>query len=343
MFTEGDKFKLGKSSRIFILQKAQVPSNSTTATATVTATSDNVGSEGRKAPNSKEEEHQYSENDVNMDPEKMGLPAAFGATTGKAGTKAVSGIAEEFRGATKFEYGNDNGDEMTENETYKQQQQQQPEEKSEIMGNSTEKIKLARDNNIPIARCAVLRGHERTVSAIGIDRAGARVVTGSLDHHLKIYDFGGMDSEHRPFKDICPEEGNVIKAVDFSPSGDSFIVATGSRQPQIYDRDGNWQLTFVKGDQYLMDLRHTRGHIGEVTHAEWHPTNKNMTLTSAIEGTIRWWDLEGKTAFDGELFCEHAVRLKDERGIWTGASACTFAPNGFLVLGGGFVSALSKQ
>eukprot|EP01138_Halocafeteria_seosinensis_P016304 gb/GECG01016634.1/.p1 GENE.gb/GECG01016634.1/~~gb/GECG01016634.1/.p1 ORF type:complete len:833 (+),score=127.50 gb/GECG01016634.1/:1-2499(+) len=336
---EGDYFQLGESSRRYVLARKSVDPSKAVEPGRV---NENVNSteQTKTSSDNTNDRHsvQDSTEDVDMNPEKLGLPGAFGATSGKAGTKAVSGIAEEYREAKAFQY-TDNEDasiEFPNDEEDVQEDGNKEQGGSDVLGNSTEKIQLARKHGVPVVRCAVLRGHERTVSAIGLDRAGARVITGSLDHHLKLYDFGGMDAEHRPFKDICPEEGNVIKAVDFSPTGDSFIVATGSRQPQIYDRDGNWQLTFVKGNQYLMNLRNTRGHIGEVTHAEWHPSDRNITLTSAIEGTVRWWDLNGEIAFDGELFCEHVVRLKDDKGLWTGASTCGFAPSGYLAVAGGF-------
>jgi WD40 repeat protein len=38
-----------------------------------------------------------------------------------------------------------------------------------------------------------LGGHTKAVTCISIEPAGNRVVTGSLDYHLKLFDFGGMD------------------------------------------------------------------------------------------------------------------------------------------------------
>ena len=60
----------------------------------------------------------------------------------------------------------------------------------------------ATEKRIPIACQVDLKGHQKAISCISIEPAGNRVVTGSLDYCVKIYDFGGMDSRHRAFKSI---------------------------------------------------------------------------------------------------------------------------------------------
>ena len=86
-------------------------------------------------------------------------------------------------------------------------------------------------------------------------------------------------------------------AIAHSTSGDRFIVATGSAQPKIYDRDGNEIIKFVKGDMYLRDLSNTKGHTMEVTDCAWHPNQKDTVLTSSLDGSLRLWDLLGEAAF----------------------------------------------
>lgn len=81
---------------------------------------------------------------------------------------------------------------------------------------------------------------------------------------------------HRSFKTFAPKEDHVVVAISFSPSGDRFLVATGSAQPMVFDRDGNRLATFTKGDPYIMDMYHTHGHNALVTGAQWHPSNPNV-------------------------------------------------------------------
>lgn len=52
---------------------------------------------------------------------------------------------------------------------------------------------FASTKKIPISHEANFTGHTKAVTALSIDGSGTRVVTGSLDYNVKIYDFGGMD------------------------------------------------------------------------------------------------------------------------------------------------------
>jgi len=120
---------------------------------------------------------------------------------------------------------------------------------------------------------------------------------------------------------ICP----------FSPvgrsSGDRFLCATTSSQPKVFDRDGVMQIQFVKGDPYIADMAQTKGHTRNVTAAQWHPIEREVVMTAGIDGTIRLWDLNGKTTFDKLI--NKTVRGKGEReysmlqdGIYCETSLC---------------------
>eukprot|EP01039_Chlorochromonas_danica_P001023 gene1025-1109_t len=183
---------------------------------------------------------------------------------------------------------------------------------------------------IPIESEIFLHGHSKAVSCISIEPAGNRVVTGSLDYCVKLFDFGGMDSRHRPFQSIEPEDGHPVTAVSHSPSGDRFVVATGSAQPKVFDRDGKEVIKFVKGDMYLRDLSNTKGHTMEVTSLQWHPSEKNLILTASLDGSARIWDLLGEATF-GMLVNKHVLKLKTSTNQRLGATACCYAPNGLRV------------
>lgn len=49
-----------------------------------------------------------------------------------------------------------------------------------------------------------MKDHTKAVTALSIDPPGARVVTGSYDYDVKLWDFGGMQGDYRPFKTIEP-------------------------------------------------------------------------------------------------------------------------------------------
>eukprot|EP01047_Picozoa_sp_COSAG01_P021630 COSAG01_NODE_1260_length_11008_cov_96.487208_9_plen_273_part_00 len=65
-------------------------------------------------------------------------------------------------------------------------------------------------------------------------------------------------------------------------------------QPEasIHDRDGKKLSSFVKGDPYVCDMAHTKGHIGPINAAQWHPTDMQRVITCAGDGSVRLWDSE---------------------------------------------------
>jgi WD40 repeat protein len=93
---------------------------------------------------------------------------------------------------------------------------------------------------------------------------------------MKIYDFGGMDTRHRAFRSLEPDSGHPVTCIANSPNGDRFVVATGTSHCIVYDREGTLVIKFSKGDMYLRDLSHTKGHTMEVTCIQWHPIDKNL-------------------------------------------------------------------
>ena len=62
--------------------------------------------------------------------------------------------------------------------------------------------------------------------------------------------------------------------VSWSPTGDAFLVVTGSPQPKVYSRDGKEEGEFVRGDMYIRDMKNTKGHVSGCTGGMWHPTEK---------------------------------------------------------------------
>ena len=114
------------------------------------------------------------------------------------------------------------------------------------------------EKKIPLSHQIDLRGHSKAVTCLSCEAAGNRIVTGSLDYNIRLYDFGGMDMRHRAFKALEVQDGYPVAALAHTPSGDKFIACTGSCQPKIYTRDGEEVITFVRGDMYLRDLSNTK-------------------------------------------------------------------------------------
>ncbi|TYG62662.1 hypothetical protein ES288_D07G249600v1 [Gossypium darwinii] len=144
---------------------------------------------------------------------------------------------------------------------------------------------------IPLSNEIVLNGHTKIVSALAIDHSGSRVLSGSFDYTVRMFDFQGMNSRLQSFRQLEPFEGHQVRNLSWSPTSDRFLCVTGSAQAKIYDRDGLTLGEFVKGDMYIRDLKNTKGHISGLTCGEWHPKTKETILTSSEDGSLRIWDV----------------------------------------------------
>lgn len=146
---------------------------------------------------------------------------------------------------------------------------------------------------LPISHEIVLRGHGKMISALAANPSGARLITGSHDYMIKLWDFGAMDPRLQSFRETQPSEGCPINQVAYSPDvGENsvFAVATGSSQPKLYGKDAHFIYNFAKGDRFLLDMNNTNGHVQEVTSVSWNPKNRDVLLTSSLDGTVRLWN-----------------------------------------------------
>ncbi|KAL4588009.1 hypothetical protein LXL04_000887 [Taraxacum kok-saghyz] len=151
-------------------------------------------------------------------------------------------------------------------------------------------------HRIPLSNEIVLKGHTKVVSTLAIDHSGSRVLSGSFDYTIRMYDFQGMNARLESFRQLEPSEGHQVRSLSWSPSADRFLCVTGSATAKIFDRDGLTLGEFVKGDMYIRDLKNTKGHITGLTCGEWHPKTKETILTSSEDGSLRIWDVNDFTS-----------------------------------------------
>jgi len=45
-----------------------------------------------------------------------------------------------------------------------------------------------------------LVGATKGINCLAWDKSGARIISGSSDQKIRMYDFGGMTAEHEPFQ-----------------------------------------------------------------------------------------------------------------------------------------------
>jgi WD40 repeat protein len=147
--------------------------------------------------------------------------------------------------------------------------------------------------SLPISHEAELRlnGHTKTVSALAVDKAGSRVLSGSYDYQAKLWDFGGMNETLAAFRSFEPLEGHQVRALNYSPSGDMFLAVTGGAQAKVYTRDAGEVCTLARGDMYILQQKLTKGHSSPLTSGWFHPRDRGCIVTSGIDGTVRLWDV----------------------------------------------------
>ncbi|KAK8969662.1 hypothetical protein KSP40_PGU009442 [Platanthera guangdongensis] len=180
---------------------------------------------------------------------------------------------------------------------------------------------------IPISNEIVLKGHSRIVSALAVDHSGSRVLSGSYDYNVRMYDFQGMTSKLQSFRQLEPFEGHQVRSLSWSPTSDRFLCVTGSAQAKIYDRDGLTLGEFIKGDMYIRDLKNTKGHISGLTGGEWNPKSKETILTSSEDGSLRLWDVNDFTSQ------KQVIKPKLARPMRVAVTACAWDHEGKRIAG----------
>ncbi|CAG8766452.1 1414_t:CDS:10, partial [Gigaspora rosea] len=170
---------------------------------------------------------------------------------------------------------------------------------------------------------------DRSVSALTLDPAGARLITGSYDYDVKFWDFAGMDSTFRPFRTIKPCGDHQIHHLEYSLSGDQFLIISGTAQAKLYDRDGFEIEEYIKGDPYIRDMRNTNGHIASLTCGGWHPNDRQTFFTGSADSTIRIWDVENKRKQKHVL-----VHKSKERGGRSAITAACYSLDSKFLAGG---------
>ncbi|KAI0343895.1 WD40 repeat-like protein [Trametopsis cervina] len=173
-----------------------------------------------------------------------------------------------------------------------------------------------------------LKDHTKVVSALALDPSGARIVSGSHDYDCKLWDFGGMDWRCKPFKTWEPAGTYYIHDLKYSNDGQRFLTISGTPQAKLYDRDGEEQATYVKGDMYIRDMKNTSGHVAELSSCAWHPRDPETFITSSVDSTIRIWEVENRRKQKTVI----VVKSK-ERGTRTKVTTCGYSPDGSLIGG----------
>jgi len=104
---------------------------------------------------------------------------------------------------------------------------------------------------------------------------------------VKFWDFNAMDASRRAFRTLQPFECHQIKSIQYSITGDAVLVAAGNAQAKVIDRDGFEVLECVKGDQYIVDMTNTKGHVAMLNSACWNPKVKDEFISCSNDGYVQ--------------------------------------------------------
>lgn len=66
-----------------------------------------------------------------------------------------------------------------------------------------------------------------------MDNSGSRVLSGSYDYSVRMYDFQGMNAHLNSFRQFEPFEGHQVRSLSWSPTSDRFLCVTGSAQAKV--------------------------------------------------------------------------------------------------------------
>ncbi|XP_038202750.1 WD repeat-containing protein 70-like [Arvicola amphibius] len=183
----------------------------------------------------------------------------------------------------------------------------------------------------PVLRIAdshevTLKHGTKTVSALGLDPSGARLVTGGYDYGVKFWDFAGMDaSSLKAFRTLQLCECHQIKALQYSNTGDMILVVSGSSQAKVIDRDGLEVMECIKGDQYIVDMANTKGHTAMLRTGSWHPRVRGEFMTCSDDATVRLWEVENPKKQ------KSVFKPRTMQGKKVIPTACTYSRDGNLV------------
>lgn len=188
------------------------------------------------------------------------------------------------------------------------------------------------DDEFPTSHELTLANHTKAVSAISLDTAGARAISASYDTYMNYWDFNGMDPVARaPFRQVEPLETHQLRAASFSKADENAIlVIPRFTRPKIFSREGIEIAEYASGDMYLVDMNNTKGHVAEMTHGCWSPLDRNSFATSAIDSTVRIWDVNNKRSQKSVI----VLRTKGGRGNKTRVSTLCYSSKGSNIYAG---------
>jgi WD40 repeat protein len=168
------------------------------------------------------------------------------------------------------------------------------------------RVASGRDINWPAVQ-AVLRGHTSAVLSVSFSPDGTRIITGSYDGTLRLWDAGTGEPIGEPLRG---HTGSVW-SVSFSPDGTHIVTGSSDKTVRLWDAGTREAV----GDPL-------RGHTSSVWSVSFSPDGTRI-VTGSRDKTVRLWD-----AGTGEPVGEPL------RGHTGSVSSVLFSPDGTRIVTG---------
>ncbi|OII75146.1 hypothetical protein cand_004120 [Cryptosporidium andersoni] len=187
-------------------------------------------------------------------------------------------------------------------------------------GSNDNNLSTSLDNEFPLTSKVILpdyRDINKPITSISLPLKAHRMLCGILDGTVLIYDFNSMYSNNlNPLKSIVPLESHAIQALEYNRSGTMFLTACGDSSCRIYDHNGDFLNATVRGDPYVRAAKSNLGHTHMILDLSWHANDPNKFWTSAMDGTIRLFDINSKPyGIDQYIPSITTMKCLDKRNI----------------------------
>ena len=217
-------------------------------------------------------------------------------------------------------------------ESIKNEEKNKEENEEEEERNSNFEEKDIIDKNLPLSHEVLLKGHNKTITSMAIDSAGTRLVTGSNDYIMRLWDFQGMNKNMYSFRVVEPIPNHPITSLSFSSNNSEILVIAGNSQPKILNREGKELAECIKGDMYIKDMTKTKGHVSMVYDGRFHPVEKNTFMSCSLDGTIRVWDRNQRlVGIEQQIAHKEVIKCRDNRGLKVAINTANYSHDGSLI------------
>ncbi|VDM53705.1 unnamed protein product [Angiostrongylus costaricensis] len=160
------------------------------------------------------------------------------------------------------------------------------------------------------------------VSALRFEPNGIRFASGGVDYQVKLFDFQKMDMSLRADKELFPCESHIINDIAFSANGEIMLICSSKAQVHLLDRSGKQWAETVRGDQYLVDVSHTKGHTAAINCCQFNPIIKDEFMTCGDDGTCM------------SNFESIVIKTKTANGKRAMPQTCCYSMDGKLIAAG---------